>query len=154
MKHRVNRIYKQKNTLENINTTYNTSLNITLHKSLKTNILLCTKHNNRPLRLNYHIKQNAMKRSTHGFVFHHHGSPMTLKHRGGLLKTHNLKDYTNHQQRVLATEIVRSASNLFYVAILRALFFDPEDEGIIFLRNVGWLSTDNTALYPRRQLSS
>jgi hypothetical protein len=30
------------------------------------------------------------------------------------------------------------------------LFFDPEDRGDIFLRNVGWHSTDCMALYPRR----
>jgi hypothetical protein len=32
-----------------------------------------------------------------------------------------------------------------------ALFFlDPEDGGDMFLRNVGWLSTDYKALYLRR----
>jgi hypothetical protein len=30
------------------------------------------------------------------------------------------------------------------------LFFDPEDEGDTFLRNVGCNSTDYTASYPRR----
>jgi hypothetical protein len=34
------------------------------------------------------------------------------------------------------------------------LFFDPEDGSDMFIRNVGWLSTDYTALYPRRQNSS
>jgi hypothetical protein len=29
--------------------------------------------------------------------------------------------------------------------------FDPEDGGTMFLRNIGWLSTDYTALYHRRQ---
>jgi hypothetical protein len=31
---------------------------------------------------------------------------------------------------------------------------DPEDGGDIFLRNVGWLLTDYTALFPRRWYSS
>jgi hypothetical protein len=30
------------------------------------------------------------------------------------------------------------------------IFFDPEDGGDKFLRNVYWLLTDYTALYPRR----
>jgi hypothetical protein len=34
---------------------------------------------------------------------------------------------------------------------LLGLFFDYEDGGDMFLRNVGWLSTDHVALYPRRQ---
>jgi hypothetical protein len=29
------------------------------------------------------------------------------------------------------------------------LGFDPEDGGKMFLRNVGWLSMDYTAIYPR-----
>jgi hypothetical protein len=38
----------------------------------------------------------------------------------------------------------------FEAAISLGLFFYPEDGGDMFLRNVGWLSTDYTALYPRR----
>jgi hypothetical protein len=38
----------------------------------------------------------------------------------------------------------------FHVGFLHGLFFDPKDGGDIFLRNVGWLSTDYTALYARR----
>jgi hypothetical protein len=30
------------------------------------------------------------------------------------------------------------------------LFFDPEDGGYTFLRNIGYNSTDYTASYPRR----
>jgi hypothetical protein len=29
------------------------------------------------------------------------------------------------------------------------LVFDPEDRGDMFLRNLGWISKDYTALYPR-----
>jgi hypothetical protein len=39
----------------------------------------------------------------------------------------------------------------FDSGFLLCLFFYPEDGGDMFLRNVGWLSTDYTALYPRRQ---
>jgi hypothetical protein len=31
-------------------------------------------------------------------------------------------------------------------------FIDPEDGGDMFLRNIGWLSTNYTALHPQRQL--
>jgi hypothetical protein len=41
----------------------------------------------------------------------------------------------------------------FHSGFLLGLFFDPEHEGDMFLRNVGWLSTDYTVLYPRTQNS-
>jgi hypothetical protein len=37
----------------------------------------------------------------------------------------------------------------FYSGTFLGLF-GPEDGGDMFLRNVGWLSTDYMALYPRR----
>jgi hypothetical protein len=40
----------------------------------------------------------------------------------------------------------------FHAGILLDLF-DPEDRDDMFLRNVGWLSTDYTSLYPRRYYS-
>jgi hypothetical protein len=38
----------------------------------------------------------------------------------------------------------------YHAGFLLGLIFETEDRGDIFLRNVGWLSTDYTALYPRR----
>jgi hypothetical protein len=44
----------------------------------------------------------------------------------------------------------RSACYLPDAGFLLGVIFDPEDGGDIFLRNIGWLSTDYMALYPRR----
>jgi hypothetical protein len=41
---------------------------------------------------------------------------------------------------------------LLHAGFLLGLYFDPENGGNMFLRNVGCLSTDCTALYPRRQI--
>jgi hypothetical protein len=41
-----------------------------------------------------------------------------------------------------------------YARFLLCLFFGPEDGGDMLLRNVGSLSTDYTALHPRRENSS
>jgi hypothetical protein len=38
----------------------------------------------------------------------------------------------------------------FLADFLLAVFFDPENGGDMFLRNIGWLSTDYTASYARR----
>jgi hypothetical protein len=45
-------------------------------------------------------------------------------------------------------------SHLFHSGFLFSLFFDPEDGGDMFVRNIGLLSTDYTTLFPRRQNSS
>jgi hypothetical protein len=39
---------------------------------------------------------------------------------------------------------------LAYLLVLAEIFFDPEDGGVIFLRNVGCISTDYTASHLRR----
>jgi hypothetical protein len=41
---------------------------------------------------------------------------------------------------------------VLHAGFLLGLLFNPEDGGDMFLPDVGWLSTDYTALYPRRQL--
>jgi hypothetical protein len=38
----------------------------------------------------------------------------------------------------------------FHIGFLLGLFFDSEDGGSMFLRNVGWISTDHMALCLRR----
>jgi hypothetical protein len=38
---------------------------------------------------------------------------------------------------------------MLHAGFLLVLFFDPEDGGDVFLRNVGRLSTDYASLYPR-----
>jgi hypothetical protein len=45
-------------------------------------------------------------------------------------------------------------STCLLASLLLGLFFDSEDGGDMFLRNVGWHSTDYTALYPKRWHSS
>jgi hypothetical protein len=37
----------------------------------------------------------------------------------------------------------------FHAGFFLGLFFNPEDGGDTFLRNLDWLSADYTALYPR-----
>jgi hypothetical protein len=49
---------------------------------------------------------------------------------------------------------VARLATCFHAGFLLGLFSDPEDGGDMFLRNVGCLSTDYTALYPRRKNSS
>jgi hypothetical protein len=47
-----------------------------------------------------------------------------------------------------------SGCYLLHAGFLLSLFFDPEDEGNMSSQNVSWLSTNFTALYPRRKNSS
>jgi hypothetical protein len=53
----------------------------------------------------------------------------------------------------MATSSVTS-SHLRIVGFLLDLFFDPEDEGDIVLRNIGGLLTNYTALQSRKSHSS
>jgi hypothetical protein len=45
---------------------------------------------------------------------------------------------------------MKQAASLLHDSFL----FGTEDGGDMFLQNVGWLSTEYTALYPKRQNSS
>jgi hypothetical protein len=40
-------------------------------------------------------------------------------------------------------------ATFFHAGFLLDLFFEPEDGGDKFIRNVSWFSTKYTALYPR-----
>jgi hypothetical protein len=63
----------------------------------------------------------------------------------------------NHHNYIYFTKFIQFIqryfallATCFHAGFLLGLFFDHNNEGDIFLRNVGWLSTDYTALYPRR----
>jgi hypothetical protein len=45
-------------------------------------------------------------------------------------------------------KLASSVCYLLHAGFMLGVLFDPEDGGDIFLRNVGRLSTDYTALYP------
>jgi hypothetical protein len=45
---------------------------------------------------------------------------------------------------------VKRRCHLLLAGFLLGFFFDPEEEGDVLLRNIGYISTDHTALYPRR----
>jgi hypothetical protein len=47
-----------------------------------------------------------------------------------------------------------SACCMLHADFLLGLLFNPGDRGDMLLRNVGWLLSDYTLLYPRRQSSS
>jgi hypothetical protein len=53
------------------------------------------------------------------------------------------------------TPVFRLAvSSACHLLTCRKIFLDPEDGADIFLRNVGWISTDYTTSHPRRWYSS
>jgi hypothetical protein len=76
------------------------------------------------------------------FFGHSIMKPMSIKTMRLCARTHA---HTHTHTRKLAT--------CFHARFLRGLFFDPEDGGDQFLRNVGRLSTDHTMLYPKRYYS-
>jgi hypothetical protein len=69
-------------------------------------------------------------------------SPVQVNRRFGRNMSHSPSESNNKPSTIF---------DLFHASLLLGLFFDPEDGDDIFLRNVGWLSTDYTALYHRRQ---
>jgi hypothetical protein len=63
---------------------------------------------------------------------------------------HNTVQSIESQQNMSPTS--SGSKNSFKQAAsrtLRGLFFNAEDGGDVFLRNIGWLSTDYIAFYPR-----
>jgi hypothetical protein len=59
--------------------------------------------------------------------------------------------------REIRKNVLKRVKRKFYLPgydVVLGLFFDPEDGGDMFLRNVGCLSTDYTALHHRRHNSS
>jgi hypothetical protein len=54
----------------------------------------------------------------------------------------------------IGASFIGSARYLLDTSFLLGFSFDPEYGADMFFRNVGWLSPDYTALYPRRYISS
>jgi hypothetical protein len=87
----------------------------------------------------------------YGDIHHLPGVPLpalnTGRRRMNALRWKNSTwTYPFHLQGLLAT--------CFHAGFSLNLLFDPEDGGDMFLRNISWLSTDHTGLYPRRWYSS
>jgi hypothetical protein len=75
-------------------------------------------------------------------------SPLSLNRRfGGTYRLHLQRRRNKFIKNQQASKQVASRFCWTY-------FFDPEDGGDMFLRNVGWNSTDYTASYPRSWYSS
>jgi hypothetical protein len=51
---------------------------------------------------------------------------------------------------VIMKSIIFCLPPAYLLVLAEIIFFDPEDGGDMFLRNVGWNSTDYTASHPRR----
>jgi hypothetical protein len=71
-----------------------------------------------------------------------------------VMKSSIFWDITPRRKLKVNRRFGSSAYYLLHAGFLRALFFDREDGGNMFLGNVSLFSTDYTALYPRRQNSS
>jgi hypothetical protein len=77
-------------------------------------------------------------------------SPLSVNRRfGGTYRLH-LQVRKNKFNKKSAWKQVESRSKLVYCG---TYFFEPEDGGDMFLRKVGWYSTDYVALYHRRSYS-
>jgi hypothetical protein len=72
-------------------------------------------------------------------------SPLSIHRRFGGTYRFHLQGRKNKFSNKPAWKQVASS---FHAGLLLNLFFDPEDGGNMFLRNVGWPSTDYTALRP------
>jgi hypothetical protein len=78
-----------------------------------------------------------------------------------VIKTHAFTDLGNRIRQMIRSildmwweiQLNTLQSLCFHAGLVLSLLFDPEDGGEMFLRNVGWLSTDYTALYLRRWYS-
>jgi hypothetical protein len=76
-------------------------------------------------------------------------SPLKVNRRFGVTGCLHLQG-RRINQAINQREADFSVYYLLHAGFLLGLFFDPEYEGDIFLLNVGSLSTDCMALYPKR----
>jgi hypothetical protein len=53
----------------------------------------------------------------------------------------------------ISSQLIAWLATCFHAGILLSVF-DPEDRGVMFLQNTGWLSTNYMVLYPKKLYSS
>jgi hypothetical protein len=81
-------------------------------------------------------------------------SPLKINRRFGRIYRLHFQCRMNHVKNQHEAGSKQSSVSFFlHAGSLFGLLFDPKDGGDMYLRNVGWYSTDYTALYSRRFLS-
>jgi hypothetical protein len=94
-------------------------------------------------------------RSWGTYRFHPQGSACSPCHTHSFLAQSSTRLFHFQGRRISQIRNqAGSACYMFQARFLLHLFFGPEDEGGMFLRNIGCVSPDCTVLYPRRQNSS
>jgi hypothetical protein len=58
--------------------------------------------------------------------------------------------YLQGRKKIEQDNSVKAGGKSSFICAILVRLFDPENEGEMFLRNIGWLSTNYTALCSRR----